>query len=157
MKRFLPLIILPLCLTPLLFSPGPARAEDMSYEELVTKAENYLIPDEKKIVYEGAAIILFHRAAKAAPDEGKKLEALLRAGYVEEQMKQYPSAMKSYEEAIALQNISPIQRQRALLALSLAKFQLSNRKNFSLIKKPRNYFPVLKMLCQPQACHKIHK
>jgi|GEM_PF-4305518 len=127
MKRFLPLVVLPLCLTPLLFSPGPARAEDMSYEELVAKAENYLIPDEKKIVYEGAAIILFYRAARAAPDEGKKLEALLRAGYAEELMKQYPSAIKSYEEALALQTPTAVQKQRAGLALAMAKFQLAKQ------------------------------
>lgn len=127
MKRFLPLVVLPLCLTPLLFSPGPALAEDMSYEELVTKAENYLIPDEKKIVYEGAAIVLFHRAAKAAPDEGKKLEALLRAGHAEELMKQYPSAIKSYEEAVALQTPTAVQKRRAGLALAMAKFQLAKQ------------------------------
>ena len=141
MKRFLPLVATSLCLTSFLFSPAPVLAEDMSYEELVTKAEHYLIPDEKKIVYEGAAIILFHRAAKAAPNEGQKLEALLRAGYVEEQMKQYPSAIKSYEEAAALQNPSPLQKQRARLALSLAKFQLAKQKNLLFANETQELLP----------------
>lgn len=143
MKRFLPLVVLPLCLTPLLFSPSPALAEDMSYEELVTKAENFLIPDEKKIVYEGAAIILFHRAAKAAPDEGKKLEALLRAGYAEELMKQFPSAIKSYEEALALQGPLPVQKQRAQLALTLAKFQIAKQKKLLFTNETQELLPTL--------------
>ncbi len=128
MKGFLPLVILPLCLSTSLLISAPLMAEELPYSELIAKAENYLIPDEKKIVYEGAAIVLFHRAAKAAPDEGKKLEALLRAGYAEELMKQYPSAIESYQEAVALQSPAPVQKQRAQLALALAKYQLTKQK-----------------------------
>jgi hypothetical protein len=132
-------------------TPAAAPEGELPYEELMAKAEGMLVPQgEKKIIYEGAAIVLFHRAAKVAPDDGKKLEALLRAGQTDELLKQFPSAIKAYDEALALKNISAAQKLRLNFAVANAKFQLAKNESALYSRSADLYTAFNVLAAQPE-------
>jgi hypothetical protein len=113
----------PLPINPASPAITPITGAELPYDELMKLGEEKLVPQgASKITYEGAAILFFYRASNVAPDDGKKLEALLRKAQTEEVMKQYPSAMESYRNALALKGISAGQRARAQFGLANAEY-----------------------------------
>lgn len=107
-----------------------APANELPYDELMQKAEDLLKPQPPhNISFDNAAYIVFHRAARVAPDDQKKFEALMRAAATQEKVLGSPDPVKDYTQALTLKNIAPEQKLRGEFALAHARYRLLKHKS----------------------------
>jgi hypothetical protein len=108
-------------------SPGSV---DVSYGDLMKKGETALAGNGSgSATAESAAQTFFQQAAKAAPDDDKRYQALVRAAEVALQIKDFRGASELYNTARALPKITPAQKASAQFGYASSRHQDAKANN----------------------------
>jgi tetratricopeptide (TPR) repeat protein len=103
---------------------------EASYSELMKKGEAALEGNGLgSVTAESAASAFFQQAARAAPDDDKKYQALVRAAEVAVQIKDFRGASELYNVARALPKITPAQKASAQFGYASSRHQDAKANN----------------------------